>query len=89
MLSGEYKQFGQLTALEIEREGLPTVDEDGQALTMQDKIILLRRILSLYRGVSPYVSFHACIRLPVLLMVYPVHMQARGTGGGFCFCPLF
>jgi hypothetical protein len=26
----------------------------------------------------PYVSFHDFIRLPVLLMVYPLHIQARG-----------
>jgi hypothetical protein len=31
VLSGEYKQFGQLTAVEIEREGLPTVNAAGQS----------------------------------------------------------
>jgi hypothetical protein len=53
ILSGEYKQFGTLTDIEIDREGLPKLGADGTPFSRQEKIILLRRILSLYRGMSP------------------------------------
>ena len=52
ILSGEYKQFGTLTDIEIDREGLPKLGADGTPFSRQEKIILLRLILSLYRGVA-------------------------------------
>jgi hypothetical protein len=51
-LSGEYKQFGTLTDIEIDREGLPKLGADGTPFSRQEKIILLCRILSLYRGMA-------------------------------------
>ena len=56
ILSGEYKQFGKLTDIEIDREGLPKLDADGTPFSRQEKIILLCRILSLYRGMAPSYS---------------------------------
>jgi hypothetical protein len=55
----KYKQFGDLTDDEIDREGLPVVDQNGHALPVNDKTILLRRILSLFQGV--------CVRVDILL----------------------
>jgi hypothetical protein len=70
VLSGEYKQFGQLTDIEIEREGLPSMYVDGKRISRQDKIILLRHILSLDRGVSPIpISPRSWDRHPLLLMI--------------------
>jgi len=56
VLSGQYKTFGHLSDDEIDREGLPVLDQSGHALSVNDKRILLRRILSLFQGMCVHVD---------------------------------
>jgi hypothetical protein len=49
-----YKLFSQLTEEEVDGEGLPQVDCDGNTISLAHKKILLRRVISLFQGAHSY-----------------------------------
>jgi len=50
--SATYKRFGDLTEEEINGGGFPSVDSDGNTISLAHKKILLRRVISLFQGAN-------------------------------------
>jgi hypothetical protein len=65
IVKAEYKLFGELTLEEVQNEGLPQFDSHGNAISLDKKRILLRRIISLFSGEN---ISRQCTSLDISLM---------------------